>query len=127
MKGATTDRAAVQVTVGLDIHARQPVTVEQFHAKAAALMDELMSAERRESEITDTTTYGDAAGMGMIVEMLVVTDDQFHAVMKALTVIHAAIHTIGDGTPRWPVASEVALAIGLANVQAEPKLIPVTC
>ncbi len=125
LNGGTVDRAVVQVTVGLVFHAQQPLTVEQFQAKAAALVDELMSAEARDSEVTDTTTYGDAAGKEMIVEMLVLSDDQFHAVMKVLTIIRAAIHTIGDGTPRWPKAKDVALAISLANVQAEPKLISV--
>jgi hypothetical protein len=124
-KGVTlSNRRAIQVRCELELHSVAPVTPESFQLRAETLIEELMSIEVRDDEISDSSIAGDAGSGAITIELLVFTEDPLHAIMKALTTIRAAIHAAGDATPGWPEAGDVARTVDAASVQTAWTLIP---
>ncbi|NYH54014.1 lipopolysaccharide export system protein LptC [Nocardiopsis arvandica] len=97
-----TTRTAVMVVVDIHVSADQPVSNDQFHARATQLMDELMALSECDPEVTDPVTSSDAQQSVLTVEVLIFTDDQLEAVNKALTVLRTGLHATGAKTAGWP-------------------------
>jgi hypothetical protein len=68
---------------------------------------------------------GDAVRLAWTIEMVVVTDDEFDALMRALTNIRTALHALGDATHGWPTAGDVRSTFTPAAVQTERTLVTV--
>ena len=67
----------------------------------AVLMDALLELEENDPAIEDPDLAA-ALGTGIVdVQMIVETEDPAEAMVKALCLLRAAIHTIGDVTPGW--------------------------
>src|SRR5574342_758564 len=103
------DEVGVHVTCELRA-VGAPMTVDEFHERGVALMDQLVELEDADPEICDVTIGGSGDRMVWDVEMVVRTDDQFHALVRALVTIRTALHQMGEATPGWPTADDVRRA-----------------
>lgn len=94
---------AVMAVIEIHVDTGQSVTAEEFHAWATKLMDELVKLDECNQDIADATVSSDADEHVFATEMLVLTDDQFEAIDKALTIVRTALHAAGASTAGWPI------------------------
>lgn len=116
--------AAVHVTCEVRVVHPPTIVTDEFHARGMALMDQLMDLEEQNADVTDMALAGEADRKVWTIEMLVLVDDEFEALVKALSVIRTALHALGDSTPGWPTAEEIASAFAPAGTQTERTMVP---
>lgn len=102
-----TQRPVVKVITELYVDTGRPVSAKSFHARARALMDELIKLDGYNPDIIDPTVSSDAGRCVMEVEALVATDDPLDAVTKMSGVLRTALHAAGASTPAWNEQSVV--------------------
>lgn len=84
------------------------------------LMDALLILEEADEAIADPELAADVGTGWVDVEMLVDADDPAAAMVKALAILRAAIHAIGDTSPGW----ETSFAV--MHVAPADDLLPVS-
>lgn len=110
-----TTRTAVMVVVDIHVSTDQLISIDQFHAHATQLMDELMTLSECNPEVADPVVSSDAQESVLTVEILIFTDDQIEAVNKALTVLRTGFHAAGAETAGWP---------GIERLENRTELMP---
>lgn len=81
----------------LELYAGGPLDEARFDALADALYD----LDASDPAIEDMDLTASLADRRAVLSMSVDADDPAQAGVKALSVIRAAIHAIGDATPGW--------------------------
>ena len=80
------------------VHGDSP---EEFEHRIDALMAVLLDLERGDEQIMDPDLSADVVARTLGVELTVQAESLVAAVIKQLTVVRAAIHQTGGGTPGW--------------------------
>ncbi|HEY1639218.1 MAG TPA: hypothetical protein VGG35_00895 [Streptosporangiaceae bacterium] len=70
-------------------------------ARFDALADALAEIDAADSEVSDADVTASLSAGRVMVSMAVEADGVENAVRKTIATVQAAIHMIGDGTPRW--------------------------
>jgi hypothetical protein len=83
--------------IALELRASGPIGEARFDALADALYD----LDDTDPDITDTDLGASLAEGNATVSMTVAADNLPAAATKVLCAARAAIHAIGDATPRW--------------------------
>lgn len=118
-----TARSAIHVALEFQLGSPAPISAKAFLGRAEALMDELLVLEDTDPEIGDTSVGGDVDALTLTVDMIVFTDNQLDAAIKAMCTARTAIHALGDATPTWPRSDEILQALRQASIQTGRALV----